>query len=77
MSRSAIARVLKRAGIEASPDQRKGMSWAEFLKSHWNVMAATDFFMTEVWTARGLIRYHVLFVIRLATREVRIVGIDR
>jgi putative transposase len=38
-------------------------------------MAATDFFTTEVWTAQGLIRYHVLFVIRLATREVKIVGI--
>ena len=75
VSRSTIARVLKRAGIEASPDRRKGMSWAEFLKSHWNVMAATDFFTTEVGTARGLIRYHVLFVIRLATREVRIVEI--
>ena len=51
------------------------MSWAEFLKSHWNVLAATDFFTTEVWTAHGLVRYHVLFVIRLATREVRIAGI--
>ena len=29
VSRSTIARVLKRAGIEASPDRRKGMSWAE------------------------------------------------
>ena len=38
-------------------------------------MAATDFFTTEVWTARGLIRYHILFVIRLASREVKIVGI--
>ena len=75
VSRRSIARVLKKAGIEASPDRRKGMSWAEFLRSHWNVMAATDFFTTEVWTARGLIRYHVLFVIRLATREVRAVGL--
>jgi transposase InsO family protein len=75
VSRSTIARILKRAGIEPAPDRRKGMSWAEFLKSHWNVIAATDFFTTEVWTAHGLVRYHVLFVIRLATREVRISGI--
>ena len=38
-------------------------------------MAATDFFTTEVWTLAGLVRYHVLFVIRLATRGVTIVGI--
>ena len=51
------------------------MTWAEFLKRNWKVLAATDFFTTEVWTIRGLVRYHVLFVIRLATREVRIAGI--
>lgn len=51
------------------------MTWSEFLKRHWNVLAATDFFTAEVWTMRGLIRYHVLLVIRLATREVKIAGI--
>ena len=67
VSRSTIARVLKKAGIEPAPERRRGMGWAEFLRSHWNVLAATDFFTAEVWTARGLIRYRVLFVIRLAT----------
>ena len=50
------------------------MTWKEFLKTHWNVLAATDFFTVELWTARGLVRYHVLFVIKLATREVKIAG---
>ena len=31
----------------------------------------------EVWTLSGLVRYHVLFVIRLSTREVKIAGIIR
>jgi len=75
VSRSTIARVLKQAGIEPAPNRRRGMSWSEFLRSHWNVIAATDFFTTEVWTVHGLVRYHVLFVIRLVTREVRITGI--
>ena len=51
------------------------MTWQEFLKTHWNVLAATDFFTVELWTARGLIRYHVLFVIKLATREGHIAGL--
>ncbi len=45
------------------------------MRSHWEVLAAADFFCVEVWTALGLVRYHVLFVIRLATREVHIAGI--
>lgn len=51
------------------------VTWKEFLKTHWDVLAATDFFTVELWTAKGLIRYHVLFVIRLATREVHIAGL--
>jgi len=53
VSRSTIARVLKKAGLEPAPDRKMGMSWAEFLKSHWELMAATDFFTAEVWTAYG------------------------
>ena len=75
VSRSTMARVLKQAGIEPAPGRKRGMSWSEFLRRHWSVLAATDFFTTEVWTVHGLVRYHVLFVIRLATREVRIAGI--
>ena len=75
VSRSTIGRVLKSVGIEPAPNRKKGMTWSEFLRVHWEVMAATDFFTTEIWTSSGLVRYHVLFVIRLATREVKIIGI--
>ena len=75
VSRSTIARILKEHGIEAAPQRRKGMSWATFLKSHWDVLAATDLFTVEVMTLRGLVRYHVLFVLELSTRAVEIAGI--
>ncbi len=45
------------------------------VKAHWDGLAAADFFTTEVWTKRGLIRYSVLFVIDLPTRRVQIAGI--
>jgi putative transposase len=51
------------------------MSWSTFLKSHWEVLAATDLFTVEVMTLKGLVRYHVLFVIELCTRRVEIAGI--
>ncbi len=75
ISRSAIARILKEHGLEPAPRRRKGMSWSTFLKSHWEVLAATDFFTVEVMTLRGLVRYHVLFVIEQCTRCVEIAGI--
>jgi len=75
IGRSTIARILKAHGIEPAPQRHKGMSWATFLKSHWEVLAATDFFTIEVMTLRGLVRYHVLFFIELCTRRVQIAGI--
>ena len=46
------------------------------MKAHWDVLAAADFFSVEVWTATGLTRCLVLFVIELATRRVHIAGIS-
>jgi transposase InsO family protein len=39
------------------------------------VLVATDFFTTEVWTWCGLTTYYVLFFIRLGTREVHVAGV--
>jgi len=75
VGRGTIAKILREAGIDPAPGRRKGMTWKEFLRIHWDVIAATDFFTAEVWTPAGLVRYHVMFVIRLATREVRVAGI--
>jgi putative transposase len=75
IGRGTIAKVMQAAGLEPSPRRRKGLTWKEFLKMHWQVLAATDFFTVELWTTAGLIRYHVLFVIRLATREVQLADI--
>ena len=36
---------------------------------------ATDFFTVEVWSLGGLVRYHVLFVIRFSSRRMQIAGI--
>jgi transposase InsO family protein len=39
------------------------------------VLIATDFFTTEVWTAAGLVTYYVLFFIHLASRKVHMAGV--
>jgi transposase InsO family protein len=71
-----VRNILRRHHREPAPQRRKGgMSWAQFLKLHWEVLAATDFFTVEVVTWHGLVTYYVLVVIELATRRVQIAGI--
>ncbi len=72
---NTVKNILKRHGIEPAPERGKRTCWKMFLKAHWDVMAATDFFTVEVWTSRGLMTYYVLFVMRLKTRSVQIAGV--
>ena len=75
VSRGTIADILKEHGIDPAPHRGKRTSWRDFLKTHWDVLAAADFFTVEVWSMAGLVRYSVLFVIELSTRRVEIAGI--
>jgi transposase InsO family protein len=72
---NTVKNILKRHGIEPAPEREKRTSWTTFLKAHWEVMAATDFFTVEVWTPRGLVTHYVLFIIHLSTRSVHIAGV--
>ena len=72
---NTVKNILKRHGIEPAPERKKRTSWQTFLKAHWEVMTATDFFTVEIWTARGLVTYYVLFVMHLSTRVVHIAGV--
>jgi len=76
ISRSTVKRVLDERGIQPAPERNRRIPWKTFLKSHWEGLAATDFFTVEVMTWTGLVRYHVLFVIRLKTRRVHVAGIS-
>jgi hypothetical protein len=47
----SVRNILRRHSIDPAPQRRKaGMSWAQFLKLHWEVLAASDFFTVEVAT---------------------------
>ena len=75
VGRGTIANVLKRNGIEPSPERSRRTPWSTFLRAHWKVLAASDFLTVEVWTGRGLVTHYLLFVISLADRVVNIAGI--
>ncbi len=75
VSRGTIANVLTEHGIIPAPERGKKTKWRDFLRTHWDVLGATDFFSVEVWTTKGLVTYYVLFFIELSTRRVEITGI--
>ena len=71
-----VRHILQRHHTDPAPQRRKaGMSWAQFLKMYWEVLAATDFFTVEVATWHGLVTFYVLVVMELSTRRVEIAGI--
>lgn len=74
VDRNTVKRILNDHGIEPAPERKRQMPWKTFLKAHWDVLAAIDFFNVEILTLMGIIRYYVLFAIRLETREVQILG---
>jgi len=73
VARSTVAKTLADNGISPAPG--RPTSWRTFMRSHWETLAAADFFQVEVWTPMGLRTFFVLFAIRIATRKVEILGI--
>ncbi len=60
VSDQTVGNILKRQGIPPAPERKKTITWTEFIRSHMDVLAATDFFTAEVWTQGGLVTYYVL-----------------
>lgn len=75
VSDQTVGNILKRHGIPPAPERERTTTWKEFIRSHMDVLAATDFFTAEVWTKGGLVTYYVLFFMHVATRRVHVAGI--
>jgi len=57
IGRSTILRTLRESGSDPAPERSRCTSWKEFLKAHWEGLAAADLFTVEVWTLTGLVRF--------------------
>lgn len=73
----AWAIILRRHNIAPAPERSRTTTWKEFIRSHMDVLAGTDFFTVEVLTWRGLVTYYVLFFIEVGSRRVSLGGITR
>ena len=74
ISDQTVGNILKRHGIPPAPKRKTTTTWQEFIRTHMDVLVATDFFTAEVWTLGGLVTYYVLFFIHLGSRQVHIAG---
>jgi putative transposase len=63
VSDQTVGNILKRHGIPPAPERKTTTTWKEFIRTHMEVLVATDFFTAEVWTKAGLVTYYVLFFI--------------
>jgi transposase InsO family protein len=75
ISDQTVGNILKRHGIPPAPERKTTTTWKEFIRTHMDVLVATDFFTAEVWTLGGLVTYYVLFFLHLGSRRVHIAGV--
>ena len=75
VSDQTVGNILKRHGMPPAPERKTTTTWKEFIRTHMDVLVATDFFTAEVWTLGGLVTYNVLFFIHLESREIHVAGV--
>ena len=74
ISDQTVGNVLKRHGIPPAPERKKTTTWREFIGIHIDVLVATDFFSSAVWTWLGLVLSSLLLVIHVSCRTIHVVG---
>ena len=74
-SAQTVGNILKRHGIPPAPERKTTTTWKEFIRTHMEVLVATDFFTAEVWTLGGLVTYYVLFFLHLGSRRIHVAGV--
>jgi hypothetical protein len=63
ISDQTVGNMLKRYGIPPAPERKKTISWAEFIRIHMDVLGATDFFTSTVWSRMTLgISFLLVFI---------------
>ena len=76
VSDQTVGNILKRHGIPPAPKRQTTTTWQECIRTHMDVLVATDFFTAEVWTWCGVTySYYVLCFVHLESRKVYVAGI--
>ena len=61
VSDQTVGNILKRHGLAPAPERKKTTTWKDFIRTHRDLLVATDLFTAEVWNPLGLTTYYVFF----------------
>lgn len=75
VSDQTVGNILRAHGLGPALERKRHTTWGEFVRRHKDMLWATDFFTTEIWSCRGLATIYVLFFIHLETRRIVLGGL--
>ncbi len=74
ISDQAVGNILKRHGISRVPERQRTVTWREFIRSHLDMLLATDFFNREIWSWCGMLVSCLLSFLHLGRHHIRSVS---
>ena len=74
ISDQTVGNILKRNGIFPAPERKKTVTWREFVRTHMDVLLATDFFNSDIWSWRGFATFCLHSFMNRTCRQIRCVG---
>ncbi len=74
LAQNTIRNILKKHGIEPSPERARKTTWREFLQRHWEQIVASDFFAMDPSKGSRLASLVILCFIKLSARRVDRLG---
>jgi hypothetical protein len=77
ISDQTVGNILKRQGISPAPERKHTVTWREFVRCHWDMLLATDFFTSDVWSWFGRMVSSLLSFIHLGPHQVSAVGMTQ
>ena len=70
LSDQSVGNILKQHGIPPAPERKKTTTWHEFIRCHLDILLATNFFTSEVWSWCGLMVSLLLWFIHCSCCQV-------
>jgi hypothetical protein len=74
ISDQTVGNILKRHSIAPAPERKKTVTWREFIRFHLDVLLATDFFTSAVWTWLGVVLSCMLLCLHVSRRTIHNAG---
>jgi hypothetical protein len=75
VSDQTVGNIRQHHGIPQAPACQTTTTWKKFIRTHLEVLVATDFCTAEVWTLDGLVTYYVLPFMHLSSRQIHVASV--